>query len=63
MSNFNSQPVIGIISRALGDEAFSFGNIEYDYIMASYVSWLEDAGALVVPLIAKEGYEVAEEKL
>lgn len=50
-----SRPVVGILSQP------SFHSVEYDYIAASYVKWLESAGArsIVIPYDADE--ELLEE--
>lgn len=60
----NQQPVIGILSQQLGGLASDprFEGMD-SYIMASYVKYLEQAGARVVPLIMNEPLEVTMNKL
>nr|GMC76710.1 gamma-glutamyl hydrolase 2-like [Ipomoea batatas]GME02659.1 gamma-glutamyl hydrolase 2-like [Ipomoea batatas]GME13106.1 gamma-glutamyl hydrolase 2-like [Ipomoea batatas] len=62
--NLNYRPVIGIVSHP-GDGAKSrFSNAsDVSYIAASYVKFVESAGARVIPLIYNEPPEILIEKL
>ncbi|KAK6132472.1 hypothetical protein DH2020_033772 [Rehmannia glutinosa] len=62
--NLNFRPVIGILSHP-GDGASGRLNNASDasYIAASYVKFVESAGARVIPLIYNEPSEVLYEKL
>lgn len=57
--NLNFQPVIGILSHP-GDGASGRLNTadNVSYIAASYVKFVESAGARVIPLICNEPWEV-----
>jgi len=61
----NQQPVIGILSQQLPPELLSDPRFEGtdSYIMSTYVKYLEESGARVVPLIMGEPAEVTMEKL
>jgi len=57
--------MIGILSQQLSGDLLDDPRFEgYDsYMMASYVKYLEQSGARVVPLIMGEPIEVTMEKL
>ncbi|EFA81874.1 peptidase C26 family protein [Heterostelium album PN500] len=46
-TSLNLRPIIGILSQPTNGEMASFGD---QYIAASYVKWIESAGARVVPI-------------
>lgn len=45
--NLNTRPVIGILTQPAEPEMLPYGDA---YIAASYVRWMESAGAMVVPI-------------
>lgn len=51
MAEINNRPIIGIISQAL-PSSYDYLSPGGSYIAASYVKWVEAAGARAVPLIA-----------
>ena len=47
----NLKPVLGILTQELSYKLnFKYTNIYDSYIAASYVKWIESAGARVVPI-------------
>ena len=63
--NTNDSPVIGIVSQPLPDDLKSDPRFagKSTYIMQAYVTFMESAGARVIPFLSTDEDSVTDEKL